>query len=59
MKKILCVVLILICLCSFTACTTKQAAEAIREYEKWSANFKYSHEYQYEEYELDKIWEDR
>ena len=36
-----------------------KAAEAIREYEKWSANSKYSHEYQYEEYELDKIWEDR
>lgn len=28
MKKILCVVLILICLCSFTACATKQEAEA-------------------------------
>lgn len=28
MKKILCVVLILICLCSFTACTTRQEAEA-------------------------------
>lgn len=27
MKKIICVVLILICLCSFTACATKQEAE--------------------------------
>ena len=27
MKKIICVVLILICLCSFTACTTRQEAE--------------------------------
>lgn len=28
MRKIICVILILICLCSFTACTTKQEAEA-------------------------------
>ena len=28
MKKIICVVLILICLCSFTACVTRQEAEA-------------------------------
>lgn len=28
MRKIICVILILICLCSFTACATKQEAEA-------------------------------
>ena len=27
MKKIICAVLILICICSFTACTTRQEAE--------------------------------
>lgn len=36
-----------------------RAAEAVLEYEKWSADSSHHHEYQYEEFELDQIWEGR
>lgn len=34
-----------------------KAAKAVVEYEKWSVDSSYRHEYQYEEFELDQIWE--
>ena len=34
-----------------------KAAEAVLEYEKWSADSSHDYEYQYEEFELDQIWE--
>ena len=34
-----------------------KAKEAITEYENWSKDSKYRHEYQCFEYEVDKLWE--
>jgi hypothetical protein len=36
-----------------------KAAEAVLEYEKWPADSSHHHEYQYEEFALDEIWEGR
>lgn len=36
----------------------EKAKAAIKDYEKGSANAKWRHEYHYEEFELDKTWED-
>lgn len=34
-----------------------KAAEAVKEYEKEAADSRWCHEYEYEEYELDSLWE--
>ena len=36
----------------------EKAEAAIKEYEAWSAGSKWRHEYHYEEFKFDKIWED-
>lgn len=38
--------------------SVEKAKSAIRAYEKWSADSKWHHEYDYEEYELDVVWVD-
>ena len=34
-----------------------KAKEAIKDYEEWSKDSRWRHEYSYEEYEVDQIWE--
>lgn len=31
--------------------------EAIKDYEEWSKDSRWRHEYNYEEYEVDQLWE--
>ena len=38
--------------------TVDKAKEAIAEYEEWSKDSRWRHEYSYFEYEIDKVWED-
>lgn len=39
--------------------SVEKAKAAIKDYEKSSASSTWRHEYHYEEFELDKTWEDR
>ena len=34
-----------------------KAKDAIKDYEEWSKDSSWRHEYNYEEYEVDQIWE--
>lgn len=34
-----------------------KAKEAVKDYEKWSKDSHWRHEYNYYEYEVDKLWE--
>ena len=34
-----------------------KAKEAIKDYEEWSKDSRWRHDYSYEEYEVDKLWE--
>ena len=34
-----------------------KAKKAIKDYEEWSKDSRWRHEYNYEEFEVDKLWE--
>ena len=34
-----------------------KAKEAVKDYEEWSKDSRWSYDYEYEEYEVDQIWE--